>query len=30
LSQLEGVAMDEAAQEAIGDWHYWLARGYAF
>jgi Calcium binding len=30
LSQLEGVAIDEAAQEAIGDWHYWVARGYAF
>ena len=30
LSQLEGIAVDEAAQEAIGDWHYWIARGYEF
>jgi Calcium binding len=30
LSQLEGVAVDEATQEAIGDWHYWVARGYQF
>jgi calcium binding protein len=30
LSQLEGVDVDEATQEAIGDWHYWVARGYEF
>ena len=30
LSQLEGIAVDEATQEAIGDWHYWVARGYEF
>jgi Calcium binding len=30
LSQLEGVAVDEATQEAIGDWHYWVARGDEF
>ncbi len=30
LAQLEGVAVDEAMQEAIGDWHYWVARGYQF
>lgn len=30
LSQLQGVAIDEATQEAIGDWHYWIARGYQF
>ena len=30
LSQLEGVAVNEATQEAIGDWHYWVARGYQF
>ena len=30
LSQLEGIGIDEATQEAIGDWHYWLARGYEF
>ena len=28
LSQPEGMAVDEATQEAIGDWHYWAARGY--
>jgi hypothetical protein len=30
LSQLEGIAVDEATQETIGDWHYWVARGYEF
>jgi Calcium binding len=30
LSQLEGVEVDEASEEAIGDWHYWVARGYEF
>ena len=30
LSQLESVSVDEATQEAIGDWHYWVARGYEF
>jgi hypothetical protein len=30
LSQLEGVAVDKSTQEAIGDWHYWVARGYEF
>jgi hypothetical protein len=30
LSQLEGIDVDEATQEAIGDWHYWVARGYEF
>ena len=30
LSQLEGLVVDEATQQAIGDWHYWVARGYAF
>jgi hypothetical protein len=30
LSQLEGVLVDEATQEAIGDWYYWVARGYEF
>ena len=30
LSQLEGVAVDDATEEAIGDWHYWVARGYEF
>jgi hypothetical protein len=30
LSQLEGVAVDEAANEAIGDRRYWVARGDEF
>ena len=30
LSQLEGVAVNDATEEAIGDWHYWVARGYEF
>jgi len=30
LSQLAGVAVDDAMEEAIGDWHYWVARGYEF
>ena len=30
LAQLEGIAVDDATQEAIGDWHYWIARGYEF
>jgi hypothetical protein len=30
LAQLEGIAVDDATQEAIGDWHYWVARGYEF
>ena len=28
LSQLEGVEVDNKTQEAIEDWHYWIARGY--
>jgi len=28
LSQLEGVDVDDATQEAIEDWHYWVAMGY--
>lgn len=27
LSQLEAIAADESTQEAIGDWHYWVAQG---
>ena len=27
LSQLEATNPDEATQEAIGDWHYWVAQG---
>lgn len=30
LSQLEPLAVDPETREAIGDWHYWLARGYEF
>ena len=28
LSQLEGIGVDSQTQEAIEDWHYWVARGY--
>ncbi len=28
LSQLEGIDVDSETQEAIEDWHYWVARGY--
>jgi hypothetical protein len=28
LAQIEGVGVDEETREAIGDWHYWLARGH--
>ena len=27
LSQLTAIDPDEATKEAIGDWHYWVARG---
>ncbi|MBD3306182.1 calcium-binding protein [candidate division KSB3 bacterium] len=30
LSQLDGVGVDAQAQQAIEDWHYWVARGYGF
>ena len=30
LEQLEGVKVDEDTAEAIGDWHYWVARGYSW
>ncbi len=30
LSQLAPVDPDESTAEAIGDWHYWVARGYLF
>jgi hypothetical protein len=30
LSQLSAVGADEATAEAIGDWNYWVARGYCF
>jgi len=30
LSQVAHVDPDESTAEAIGDWHYWVARGYLF
>ncbi|MFA5353568.1 MAG: calcium-binding protein [Thermodesulfovibrionales bacterium] len=30
LSQLEGLSKDPETQEAVGDWHYWVGRGYEF
>ena len=30
LSQLVAIDFDESNAEAIGDWHYWVARGYCF
>jgi hypothetical protein len=30
LALLEGVRVDEQTAQAIGDWHYWVARGYEF
>jgi hypothetical protein len=30
LSQLKGIGVDHETQEAIEDWHYWVARGYEF
>lgn len=30
LSQLEALDVDEVSTEAIGDWHYWVERGYEF
>ena len=27
LSHLEPIGADESTQEAIGDWHYWVAQG---
>ena len=28
LSQLTAVDPDDSTEQAIGDWHYWIARGY--
>ena len=28
LSQLKGVAVNDEAQKAIADWHYWVAMRY--
>jgi hypothetical protein len=30
LSQLEPLGVDATTKQAIGDWHYWVARGYQF
>jgi hypothetical protein len=30
LSQLTAIDPDETTAEAIGDWHYWVARSYLF
>ena len=30
LFQLAPLDPDESTAEAIGDWHYWVARGYLF
>jgi hypothetical protein len=28
LFQLEGLVGDDQTRQAIGDWHYWRARGH--
>ena len=28
LAQLAAVDTDETTEQAVGDWHYWLGRGY--
>ena len=30
LAQLTAIDPDESTAEAIGDWQYWVARGYLF
>ena len=30
LREIQPLTEDVATQEAIADWHYWLARGYEF
>src|SRR6266508_2461979 len=30
LSQLEPRGVDATTREAVGDWHYWVERGYQF
>ena len=30
LSQLKPVGVDESTDQAIEDWHYWVAQGYCF
>ena len=30
LAQLEAIHADKATQQAVEDWHYWVAQGYEF
>ena len=30
LSQLQAIKANKTTNEAIADWHYWLAQGYLF
>ena len=30
LAQLQPIDVDEHSEEAVADWHYWVARGYTF
>jgi hypothetical protein len=30
LSQICGIDIDEASDQGIGDWHYWIGMGYEF
>jgi Calcium binding len=30
LAQLKPLGVDATTKQAIGDWHYWVARGYQF
>jgi Calcium binding len=30
LSQLEGIKVDKDTRQAIGDWHYWVKKGYEY
>ena len=30
LSQLKPRGVDATTREAVGDWHYWVVRGYQF
>ena len=30
LAQLQPIQADKATEQAVADWHYWVARGYEF
>jgi hypothetical protein len=30
LAQLQPLDVDEATEESVEDWHYWVGRGYEF